>query len=69
MELKEIGARKLDGMISRTWLFGEKSTRYLCNLEKRNYVQNVCRNIIHDSDCVTKEAKHISLQEALSALK
>ena len=69
MELKEIRARTLDSLIIRSrtkWLFEvKKNTRYFCNLEKRNYVQKSMSfiqkddgNIIHDSDSVTKEAKH-----------
>ena len=49
------------------WLFeGEKNTKYICNLEKRNFVQKaMCfiqkqnGEVIHDSDAIINEARHL----------
>lgn len=67
-ELLELRKKKVDGMIIRSrakWIYeGEKTSKYFCNLERRNFIQKaMCfiqkdnGEIIHDSKSITQEAK------------
>ena len=67
-QLEELRTRKLEGMIIRSrarWLQdGEKTSRYFCNLEKRNYLDKSMHflevdngELTFDNDEIVKETK------------
>ena len=59
MELKILREKKVNGIITRAKakkkVEGEKSIRYFCNLEKRNYLEKTIPNLILDNDIETSD--------------
>ncbi|MCG7879938.1 MAG: hypothetical protein N0C90_26975 [Candidatus Thiodiazotropha endolucinida] len=67
-ELYELRKKKIEGIKIRSrakWISeGEKTTKYFCNLEKRNFVSKCMNSLINESGVKINDQKDI-LQETL----